>query len=149
MWWFTLSDEQKGAYKEVYSPDICHHLNFKNKLNLMEGNMYAALFELTGWTGLQQRIFEAESVGELFYKFNQIQDLCCLVRMGRARERKKGQKALDLIEELIEKYYDHALDIEDLLRMDVQLSIGSIKCVCVVEGVEEIDKLRAQYPNAK
>ena len=66
--------------------------------------MYAALFEMTSWMGCQQYIFKGNTASDLLSEFERVQDLGCLVRMGRGQENKKGQKFLSVckaIEEIL------------------------------------------------
>lgn len=111
--------------------------------------MYAALFEMTSWMGCQQYIFDGGSVSALLSKFERVQDLSCLVQMGRSQESQKGQKELDKLETILDKYYDGSLTADDLLTLDIGISLGTIKCVCIEEGDDAVDKLRAQYPKAR
>ena len=111
--------------------------------------MYAALFEMDSWMGNRQYIFEGESASELLAEFERVQDLACLVRMGRGEEDSEGQKALDKLERLLDKYYDGTLTIDGLLGLDVEISVGSIKCICIKEGENAVEKLKELYPGAK
>ena len=111
--------------------------------------MYAALFEMTSWMGCQQYIFKGNTASALRSEFERVQDLGCLVRMGRSEEKKKGQKELDKLEAVLNKYYDGSLTPDDLRTLNISISIGAIKCVCIEEGDDAMDKLRTQYPNAR
>ena len=42
------------------------------------------------------------TASELLSEFEQVQDLGCLVRMGRGQENKKGQKELDKLEAILD-----------------------------------------------
>lgn len=110
--------------------------------------MYAALFEISGFMGLQQYIFEGGNPCSLLAQFEEVQDLSCLVRMGRMNEGKRGQKALDQLEELLDRYYAGELTMEELQKVEIKISIGAFRCVKVVEGDEAIAALRAEYPDA-
>ena len=111
--------------------------------------MYAALFEMKTQMGKQQYIFEGEDPLILLSEFENVQNLWCLVQMGKVHGTKEDKKPLKKLEKLLEKYRMCDFTIEDLLSLDIEVSIGSIKCVTVVEGEEEIAKLRAAYPNAQ
>lgn len=111
--------------------------------------MFAALFEMTSWMGCQQYIFAGNTASDLLSEFERVQDLGCLVRMGRGQESKKGQKELDKLEAILEKYYDGSLTADDLLTLDIAISLGTIKCVCIEEGGDAVEKLKAQYPGAR
>lgn len=111
--------------------------------------MFAALFEMTSWMGCQQYIFKGNTASNLLSEFERVQDLGCLVRMGRSQENKKGQKELDKLEAILEKYYDGSLTTDDLLTLDIAISLGTIKCVCIEEGDDAAEKLKKQYPGAR
>lgn len=111
--------------------------------------MYAALFEMASWMGCYQYILEGNSASDLLSEFEQVQDLGCLIRMGRSQESKKGQKELDKLEAILNKYYDGSLTADDLLTIDIAISLGTIKCVCIEEGDDAVETLKAQYPSAR
>lgn len=111
--------------------------------------MYAALFEMDSWLGHQQYIFEGKCASELLIKFEQIQDLSCLVMMGRGEEGAAGQKALDKLEDILNKHYSGKLTTEDLQTLDIKISLGTIKCASIVEGEEAIKTLREAHPSAQ
>lgn len=112
--------------------------------------MYAALFEMTSWMGTEQHIFTGNSASEMLSKFEDVQSLDCLVRMGRREERSAaGKKAINDLESLLDKHYSGALTNEDLLSLDIKISLGTIKCVVILEGDDAADKLKAEYPKAR
>ena len=110
--------------------------------------MYAALFEMKSWMGLQQYIFKGKSASALLNAFEDVQDLSCLVMMGRAEEDAEGQKMLDKLEEIINKRAARKLKIEDLLSLDIKISIGAFKCVEIAEGDNAVAELKEKYPKA-
>lgn len=110
--------------------------------------MNAALFEMDSWLGHQKYIFKGTCASTILSQFERVQDLSCLVRMGRGSEGKKGQKQLDRLEELLKKHYSGDLTMQDLLDFDVMLSIGAMKCTGIAETDEEIEKLIADNPDA-
>ncbi len=110
--------------------------------------MYAAAFEMSSWLGVQEYVFEGESLEEIMSRFEQVQDLGCLVRMGRSEENAAGQKQLDKLEAFLEKYYEGNLTPEDIKTLNVKISIGAFRCLGIAEGEEEIDALRQKYPGA-
>lgn len=77
-----------------------------------------------------------------------MQDLSCLVRIGRGAEGKKGQKELDKLEDTLEKNYSGDLDMADLAAFDVSISLGTIKCSAIAEGEEGIRQLKENNPDA-
>ena len=112
--------------------------------------MFAALFEMESWLGTEQYIFEGDTASEMLSRFENVQDLGCLVRMGQHEERSSaGKRAIKALEDLLDKHYSGSLANKDLLELDVKISIGAIKCVTIVEGNEAIAQLRKDHPNAK
>jgi len=111
--------------------------------------MNAALFEMDSWLGHQKYIFKGETASDILAKFEQIQDLSCLVWMGREREGKKGQKQLDKLEAMLEKYESGELTMQDLQDFDVTISIGAMKCSGIAETDEAVEKLIANNPDAR
>ena len=108
--------------------------------------MYAALFEMTSWIGTEKHVFTGKNAIELLDQFNDVQSLGCLVRMGRVQERsKEGKASIEKLAEILVKHSDGVLTIEDLLTLDIKISLGTIKCCKVVEGDEEIAKLKAEH----
>lgn len=111
--------------------------------------MKAALFEPDSWRGHQKYIFKGESASDILAKFEQIQDLSCLVLMGRDHEGKKGQKQFDALEKMLDKYYSGELTMQDLQSFDVKISIGAMKCSGIAESDEAVEKLIADNPDAR
>ena len=112
--------------------------------------MFAALFEIESWLGTEQYIIEGDTASEMLSRFENVQDLECLVRMGQNEERSSaGKKAIKALEYLLDKHYSGSLTYKDLLELDVKISIGAIKCIAIVEGKEAIAQLRKAHPKAK
>ena len=111
--------------------------------------MYAALFEMDSWMGLEQRIISGSSAADLLYGFEEVQHLGCLVRMGRSEEGPEGQKMLDKLEEILNLRDNGDLTNEDLLTLDIKISLGTIKCVEIAEGDDADEQLKEKYPNVK
>lgn len=111
--------------------------------------MYAAVFEMSSWMGPEQHIVRGSSAAELLYEFEEIQHLGCLVRMGRSEEGAEGQKMLDKLEEILNKRDSGDLTNEDLLTLDIKISLGTIKCVEIAEGDAAAEQLKVKYPNAR
>ena len=111
--------------------------------------MYAGLFEVDSWIGKEQHIFEGNSASELLDEFEKVQSLGCLAQTGRMQEKAKGQKELDKLDIILGKHFNGELTNDDLLTLDINLKIGAIKCIAILEGDDAVEKLKAQYPNAK
>ena len=111
--------------------------------------MFVALFEMTSWMGRELYIFKGDTASKLLSEFEQVQSLGCLVRMGRGQENENGQRELDKLEAILDKYYDGDLTPDELLTLDISISLGTIKCVCIEEGDDAVAKLKAQFPNAR
>lgn len=110
---------------------------------------YAALIEIdSGWLGKEQYLFKGASPKKIMQKFESVQDIPCLIEMGRSQEDAAGQQSLDLLEVLYDKYQNGKLSIEDLASLKVTVSIGSILCHGIAVGDEEIADLLARYPKA-
>ncbi len=111
--------------------------------------MYAALFEMSSWMANEQHVVTGRSASELLRKFERIQSLKCLVRMGRSEEDAEGQKMLDKLEAILKKSTRGCLTNEDLLALDIKISLGTIKCVEIAEGDDAAEQLKAKYPNSR
>jgi len=110
--------------------------------------MNAALFAMDSWLGHQEYIFTGESAAQIVAKFEDIQDLGCLVRMGRENERGKKREEVAKLAAFYEKYCSGNLSMQDLLSLDASLSVGGIACTEIAETDEEIEALRAKHPKA-
>ena len=111
--------------------------------------MYAALFEMTSWCGLEQHIVQGDSAETLLNAFEDIQSLSCLVRMGRSRERGVGLESLNKLEAILTDRDSGLLTIDKLLELDVQISLGTFKCVEIIEADNAMEQLKNKYPNAR
>ena len=112
--------------------------------------MYAAVFEMTSWRNPVQYLVQGETPADLLDEFEQVQSLRCLVRMGRGVEKKaEGRRALELLEDILYKRDMDMLTAEDLLALDIKLSLGDIRCAAVMKGEDAAAKLAAKYPNAR
>lgn len=110
---------------------------------------YAALIEIdSGWLGKEQYLIKGASVKKIIQKFESVQDIPCLIEMGRSQEDPAGQQSLDLLEAFYTKYQNGKLTIEDLALLNVSLSIGSIVCRSIAVGEEAISAMKTQYPDA-
>lgn len=111
--------------------------------------MYAGLFELNSWMGKEQYVFVSDTATDLLNKFERVQDLSCLIAMGMDREDEAGKESLERLKELLNKHYSGQLTIDELKLLDVQISLGSFKCVDIIEGDDAEKLLREKFPDAK
>lgn len=110
---------------------------------------YVAVFEMTSWLGVTQHIVKGDDASELLTNFEDIQSLHCLIRHGRYEEDENGQKELDKLEEILDKRDSGELTIEELKKMDINLSLGYIKCIAIFEGEGAEERIKSVFPNAK
>ena len=101
-------------------------------------NKYCAKIQI-GWI---TDCFEGDSPSAIIRSVDRVQDFDCLLRMGKMEEGEKGQKELTKLEAFLEKYQDGTLTMEDISNLDINLSIGTIKCLGIADGEEEIAKLK-------
>ena len=111
--------------------------------------MFAGIFEIDSWMGTERHYFEGESPSDLIDQLEHVQDLSCLVRMGRMEEDKKGQKQIDKLEAFLDKYYSNGLTVEDLRNFNIKISIGWIRCAKVAEGEKAVEELSKEYEDSK
>lgn len=110
---------------------------------------YAAVIEIdSGWLGRDQYLFKGASPKKIMQKFESVQDIPCLIQMGRSQEGPAGQQSLDHLEALYSKYQNSKFTMDDLALLNVSVSIGSIVCLGTATGDEEISVLKTRYPNA-
>ena len=111
--------------------------------------MYAAVLELKSWMGKRTYFFDGETPSDIISKFQQEQNLECLVRMGSMEEGPKGRKDLSKINAFLKKYYSGKLKMKDIKEFSFNLSVGSCRCIDVAEGDEAIATLRSAHPEAR
>ena len=111
--------------------------------------MYAALFEMDSMFGKHQYIFQGNTPEAIVIELENEQSLECLIRHGRGAEDGEGQAALDKLECFYNKYVDGNITMEDIAALDIAISIGTIKCLTIAEGVDAIASLKKEYPNAR
>ena len=106
--------------------------------------MYAALFEIKSWLGLETHVFEGNTAVDILRELESIQNLDCLLEMGRIQEGEKGQRQLDKLEALLEKYCSKELTLSDLDGFELSLSVGDFRCVAVAEDEDAVLQLKQQ-----
>lgn len=108
--------------------------------------MVAAIFELVGWVGCERYFLEGETAAEVLTQLNWRQDLRCLARMGWVQElTPEGSAAIDHLWKVLDKQREGTLTVEDLSALDIELSIGTLKCLGAAEGTQAIARLKRKY----
>lgn len=111
--------------------------------------MNAVVFETESWMGKQQFLCTGETAADVLAKFGQVQDLWCLLRMGRVKEPAAGQKQLDILENVLYKYESGALELSDLAQIQVRLSIGTLNCLAAASDAQYVSMLTERFPKAR
>jgi hypothetical protein len=83
-----------------------------------------------GWI---EEDFQGDTPEDIVREVEKVQDLDCLLRMGYEEEGKRGRKELDKLAAFLEKYRSGKLTGKDLAALEINLSIGSIKCLSYEE----------------
>ena len=76
--------------------------------------------------GFLRQTFEGDTPNKLFRSMDRVQDFECLLSMAGAFE--PNTEELEKIEYLLDRYYCDMLTFDDIKNLDVNLSIGRIKC---------------------
>ena len=87
-----------------------------------------------GWI---EEDFQGETPEDIVREVGKVQDLDCLLRMGYEEEGKRGRKELDKLAAFLEKYRSRTLATDDIKNLDINLSIGSIRCLDFSESPGE------------
>ena len=82
-----------------------------------------AIIELNGMV-CEKKECEGDTQEEIILLLYEVQDLDCLVRMGPMF----GEDVSEL-ESFMDKFYNGELTCEDIKKMNIELSIGTIKCI--------------------
>ena len=93
---------------------------------------YSAVFHI-GWMTVNA---EGDTPADLVREIENAQDLQCLVQMAGMMGTKKDKKEIGKLIDFLEKYHGNSLTIEDVKNMDIQLSVGRLKCESVIENEE-------------
>lgn len=88
---------------------------------------YAATFSI-GWMTIKA---EGNTPAELVQEIEKAQDLQCLVQMAGTMGTKKDKQEIRKLIDFLGKYNNDELTIDDVQNLDVQLSVGALKCVSV------------------
>lgn len=90
---------------------------------------YAATFHI-GWMTVNAA---GDTPADLVREIENAQDLQCLCQMAGMMGTKKDKKEIGKLIEFLEKYNDDTLTIDDVRDLNVDLSVGGLKCVSMEE----------------
>ena len=90
---------------------------------------YSAVFHI-GWMTVNA---EGDTPADLVREIEDAQDLQCLVQMAGMMGTKKDKKEIGKLVAFLEKYGDDTLTIDDIRNLDVDLSVGALKCESLTE----------------
>ncbi len=90
---------------------------------------YSAVFHI-GWMTVNA---EGDTPADLVREIENAQDLQCLVQMAGMMGTKKDKKEIGKLVAFLEKYGDDTLTIDDIRNLDVDLSVGALKCESLSE----------------
>lgn len=90
---------------------------------------YSAVFHI-GWMTVNA---EGDTPADLVREIENAQDLQCLVQMAGMMGTKKDKKEIGKLVAFLEKYGDDTLTIEDIRNLNVDLSVGALKCESLSE----------------
>ena len=90
---------------------------------------YSAVFHI-GWMTVNA---EGDTPADLVREIENAQDLQCLVQMAGMMGTKKDKKEIGKLVAFLEKYGDDTLTIDDIRNLDVDLSVGVLKCESLSE----------------
>jgi len=105
---------------------------------------YAAVIKI----GYGNYIIQGDDAVELFNNIYKFQDLDCLIRMGNEHGDEVDIVQLYTLEYMNLKVEEETLVIEDIKKLNLELSIGSLVCVELIEGENSFNELVEKYPNA-
>ncbi len=91
---------------------------------------YTAKFQM-GWMTVDA---EGDSPSELMQAVEKEQDLMCLVQQCAMMGTKADKKEIGKVISFLEKQSDDSLTIDDIRDLNVKLSVGSIKCLELMEN---------------
>lgn len=99
--------------------------------------------------GTGKHYFEGDNASEILSQFERYQDLGCLSRMAKMQGTKKDQKAIKVLDELLDKYYSGELSMDDLEGFSLEISIGSFGVDKVAKNDTEVEELRSESTSSK
>ena len=130
---------------EIRRAQACRNSYTEKEKNEM---YYAAVFESESCWGREQYIFEGESAEDLIAGLEHVLDLSFLTGMDRGKEKWSGRRTLGKLESLMGKRSDGRLTVDDVRRLNVKFSMGSVRCVTLMEGINAKFTLMERYPKA-
>ncbi len=90
---------------------------------------YTAVFHI-GWMTVNA---EGDTPADLVSEIEKAQDLQCLCQMAGMMGTAKDKKEIRKLTAFLEKYGDDTLTIDDIRNLDVDLSVGALKCESLSE----------------
>ena len=109
--------------------------------------MYAACFSIAGWAGPQEYIFTGGKLLDIADKFNDIQDITCLAMMAQQMGT-EDPETIDKLLHFIERYEKGRIQSKELKHFDVNLAVGSMRCLKLCKGNEAVTQLIKEHPGA-
>ena len=110
---------------------------------------YGAIFKV----GEDKYIFEGDDPWEVFRGLTKVQDIPCLINMGRVYEDEAFQPQLEELNDVYYKWSEHPNEgpftIDDFKNLTVILSIGSIICLGTAETYDAVEALRKKFKKSK
>lgn len=86
-----------------------------------------ATIEFSGMIHMM-KTFDGDSPKDIIDQLQRVQDLDCLIRMGPMY----GDDTTEL-RYFMDKYYDGTLSWDDVEKFNIELSVGSFKCIDLQE----------------
>ena len=85
---------------------------------------YSAVFQI-GWMTVNA---EGDTLEDLIREVESAQDLQCLAQMASMMGTKKDKQEIRKLIDFLEKYSNDELTVEDVRNLDINLSVGGLKC---------------------
>lgn len=85
---------------------------------------YSAVFQI-GWMTVNA---EGDTLENLISEVENAQDLQCLAQMASTMGTKKDKQEIRKLIDFLEKYSSDELTVEDVRNLDINLSVGGLKC---------------------
>ena len=85
---------------------------------------YSAVFQI-GWMTVKA---EGDTLEDLIREVENAQDLQCLAQMASTMGTKKDKQEIRKLIDFLEKYSSDELTVEDVRNLDINLSVGGLKC---------------------